>query len=131
MTPQMLDSGADGGGVLTLRYPDKLVVMTYSKLGQAGANSDFQGTEGTLAVESISRVAGLSLWRKDGTVERLFGDDEKYKLMGWEAKDFYRYITEPEASKEEYAACSRLAVDVAEFLEEARKKAGIHFESDN
>ena len=67
---------------------------------QAGAGRGqqrFPGHGGTLAVESISRVAGLSLWRKDGTVEQLYGDDEKYKLMGWEAKDFYRYITEPEA----------------------------------
>lgn len=130
VTPQMLDSGADGGGVLTLRYPDKLVVMTYSKLGQAGANSDFQGTEGTLAVESISRVAGLSLWRKDGTVEQLYGDDEKYKLMGWEAKDFYRYITEPEASAQEYARCSQLSLQVSCFMERVRKQAGLVFASD-
>lgn len=130
VAPQMLDSGADGGGVLTLRYPDKLVVMTYSKLGQAGANSDFQGTEGTLAVESISRVAGLSLWRKDGTVEQLYGDDEKYKLMGWEAKDFYRYITEPEASAQEYARCSQLSLQVSCFMERVRKQAGLVFASD-
>ena len=130
VTPQMLNSGADGGGVLTLRYPDKLVVMTYSKLGQAGANSDFQGTEGTLAVESISRVAGLSLWRKDGTAEQLYGDDEKYKLMGWEAKDFYRYITEPEASAQEYARCSQLSLQVSCFMERVRKQAGLVFASD-
>ena len=131
VVPRMLESGADGAGVITMEYPDKLVTLTYSKLGQAGANTDFQGPEGTLSVESISRIAGLSLWRKDGSTETIYGGDEKYQLMGWEAKDFYRYITEPEASKEEYTACSRLAVDVAEFLEEARKKAGIHFESDN
>ena len=131
IVPRMLESGADGAGVITMEYPDKLVTLTYSKLGQAGANTDFQGPQGTLSVESISRIAGLSLWRKDGSTEAIYGGDEKYQLMGWEAKDFYRYITEPEASKEEYTACSRLAVDVAEFLEEARKKAGIHFESDN
>lgn len=131
IVPRMLESGADGAGVITMEYPDKLVTLTYSKLGQAGANTDFQGPEGTLSVESISRIAGLSLWRKDGSTETIYGGDEKYQLMGWEAKDFYRYITEPEASKEEYTACSRLAVDVAEFLEEARKKAGIRFESDN
>lgn len=131
IVPRMLESGADGAGVITMEYPDKLVTLTYSKLGQAGANTDFQGPEGTLSVESISRIAGLSLWRKDGSTETIYGGDEKYQLMGWEAKDFYRYITEPEASKEEYAYCSRLAVDVAEFLQEARKKAGIHFESDN
>ena len=45
LQPHMMDSGADGAGIATLRYPDKLVTLTYSKLGQAGANSDFQGTE--------------------------------------------------------------------------------------
>lgn len=127
---QMLESGADGAGVITLCYPDKLVTLTYSKLGQAGANSDFQGTGGTLAVESISRLAGLSLWRKDGSLETLYGQDEKYKLMGWEAKDFYRYITEPEASAEEYAFCRDMSLRVASFLEQVRKRAGIHFPSD-
>ena len=128
--PQMLDSGVDGAGIMTLRYPDKLVTLTYSKLGQAGANSDFQGTEGTLSVESISRIAGLSLWRKDGTVEQLYGNDEKYKLMGWEAKDFYRYITQPEASAQEYQRCSQLSLAVSTLMEQARKQAGITFPSD-
>lgn len=128
--PQMLDSGVDGAGIMTLRYPDKLVTLTYSKLGQAGANSDFQGTEGTLSVESISRIAGLSLWRKDGTVEQLYGNDEKYKLMGWEAKDFYRYITQLEASAQEYQRCSQLSLAVSTLMEQARKQAGITFPSD-
>lgn len=126
----MMKSGADGAGILTLRYPDKLVTLTYSKLGQAGANSDFQGTDGTLSVESISRVAGISLWRKDGSTEQLFGDEEKYKLMGWEAKDFYRYITQLEASAQEYAHCCQLSLQVAAFMEQAREQAGIHFASD-
>lgn len=128
--PVMLQSGADGAGVITMRYPDKLVTLTYSKLGQAGANSDIQGTEGTLSVESISRVAGISLWRKDGSVEALYGDDEKYTLMGWEAKDFFRFIMEPEVSAKEYARCGELSLQVASFLEQARKQAGIRFPND-
>ena len=96
-----LKSGADGCGVITMRYLNRLVTLTYSKLGQAGANT-----------------------------ETLCGDDEKYRLMGWEAKDFYRYITEPEKSRAEYQYCVKLSIDVAEFLEEARKKAGIRFPSD-
>lgn len=125
-----LDSGADGNGIITMRYPEKLVTLTYSKLGQAGANTDIQGSEGTVSVESISRIAEISLWKKDGTTEKLYGGDEKYKLMGWEAKDFHRYITEPDASAKEYEYCSQLSVDVAEFMEEARKKVGILFSSD-
>lgn len=129
--PQLMESGADGTGIVTMRYPDKLVTLTYSKLGQAGANSDFQGTDGTLSVESISRIAGLSLWRKDGTTEQLYGDDEKYKLMGWEAKDFYRYISDPEGSAQEYAVCSDLSLRVSSFMERVRKEGKILFPSDS
>ncbi len=126
----LLKSGADGCGVLTLYYPDKLVTLTYSKLGQAGANSDFQGTDGTVSVESISRIAGISLWRKDKTAEQLYGGDEKYQLMGWEAKDFYRYITQPEDSLEEYRQCAKLSLEVSELMESVRRQAGIRFPSD-
>lgn len=126
----LLESGADGAGALTLRYPDKLVTLTYSKMGQAGANTDFQGTEGTVAVESISRIAGVSLVHRDKTVEHLHGEDEKYKLMGWEAKDFYRYITEPEASRAEYERCTALSLEVSTLMENVRKQAGIRFPSD-
>ena len=125
-----LHTGADGAGILTMKYPDKLVTLTYSKLGQAGANTDFQGNEGTVYVESVSRLANISLWHKDGTTEKLYGEDEKYKLMGWEAKDFYRYIQEPEESREEYAHCVELSLWVAEFLEKARRQLGVRFESD-
>ena len=126
----LLASGADGSGSAVLHYPDKLVTLTYSQLGQAGADSDFQGTEGTVAVESISRLGGMVLRHKDGSTEEIHGQDEKYQLMGWEAKDLYRYITEPEQSRAEYARCVDLSVQVAEFLEEARGKAGIRFPSD-
>lgn len=124
-------SGLDGSGIVTMRYPDKLITLTYSKLGQAGANSDFQGTKGTVRVNSVSRLAGISLWRKDNTVVPLYGDtDQKYQLMGWEAKDFYRYITEPETSREEYELCSRLSLEVSEFMEDLRKQLRIRFPSD-
>ena len=129
--PQLMESGADGAGIVTMRYPDKLVTLTYSKLGQAGANSDFQGTDGTLSVESISRIAGLSLWHKDGTTDQLYGDDVNYKLMGWEAKDFYRYISDPEGSAQEYAVCSDLSLRVSSFMERVRKEGKILFPSDS
>lgn len=128
--PLMMESGVDGSDVITLRYSDKLVILTCSKLGQAGANTDFQGTQGTVAVESISRIAGVAQWNKDGTVRQIYGSDEKYILMGWEAKDFYRFISDPESSREEYIRCSALSVQVSELMEALRKQAGIQFSSD-
>ena len=50
--------------------------------------------------------------------------------MGYEAKDFYRYITEPEASAAEYAACQALACRVSACMEKLRADGGIRFPSD-
>lgn len=131
VSPLLLPNGIDGAGMVTLHYPDKLVLLTYSKMGQAGANTDFQGTDGTLIVDSISRLAGIRLWDKSGTVTELYGSDEKYQLMGHEARDFYRYITEPIDTRSEYEACAKLSVSVSKLMEEIRRKAGVRFPSDN
>ena len=127
----LLASGADGSDIVAMQYPDKLVNLVFSKVGQAGANTDFQGTNGTVSVESISKLANISIRYNNGTVEEVCGEEEKFKLMGYEAKDFYRYITEPEASRAEYEQCSALAYDVSVYMEEIRKFANIRFPSDN
>lgn len=126
----MLDSGADAGGILTLKYPDKLVTLTYSKLGEAKAGSEFQGTQGTVYVQSISRLAGMCRVAKDGTVVPFGEDEEKSRLMGYEAADFYAFITSPGENVRQYASCKQLALQVSEFMESTREKLGIHFPSD-
>ena len=126
----MLESGADSGGSVGMVYPDKLVNIAYSKIGQAAANTDFQGNLGTLYVESISKLENMEIIYRDGTREFVFGAEPKHKLMGYEAKDFYRYITEPEASAEEYNYCRKLALDVSVCMETLRQMAGIRFPSD-
>jgi len=106
------------------------VNIAYSKIGQAAANTDFQGNLGTLYVESISKLENMEIIYRDGTREFVFGAEPKHKLMGYEAKDFYRYITEPEASAEEYNYCRKLALDVSVCMETLRQMAGIRFPSD-
>lgn len=127
----LMKSGADGNGVVTFVYPHRLVTLTYSKLGQSAANSDIQGVNGTISIESISKLNGIILRRNDGAVENIHGHDEKYKLMGNEARDFYRYITEPETSREEYEVCQSLSISVAAYMEDIRRSCNIRFLSDN
>ncbi len=127
---QLLPTGADSSGGILMKYPDLLVNIVYSKIGQAYAGSEFQGTEGTLYVDSISRLADMSLRYKDGKTEKLLGDEEKFKLMGYEAKSFYRLITDFEANKAFYEQCTALSIDVCEFMEAAREKMGIRFDTD-
>ena len=130
ITVQLLASGADGSGIVAMQYPDKLVNLVYSKVGQAAANTDFQGNLGTVSVASISKLANIEIIYNDGSRETVCGEEPKYKLMGYEAKDFYRYITEPEASAAEYAQCCALAYAVSDYMEQLRRDAGIHFPSD-
>ena len=130
ITAQLLASGADGSGIVAMQYPDKLVNLVYSKVGQAAANTDFQGNLGTVSVASISKLANIEIIYNDGSRETVCGEEPKYKLIGYEAKDFYRYITEPEASAAEYAQCCALAYAVSDYLEQLRRDAGIHFPSD-
>ncbi len=47
--------------------------------------------------------------------------------MGWEAKDFYRYISDPEGSAQEYAVCSDLSLRVSSFMERVRKQGASVF----
>ena len=130
ITAQLLASGADGSGIVAMQYPDKLVNLVYSKVGQAAANTDFQGNLGTVSVASISKLANIEIIYNDGSRETVCGEEPKYKLMGYEAKDFYRYITEPEASAAEYAQCCALAYAVSDYMEQLRRDAGIHFPYD-
>ncbi|MDD7647351.1 MAG: Gfo/Idh/MocA family oxidoreductase [Ruminococcus bromii] len=130
ITAQLLASGADGSGIVAMQYPDKLVNLVYSKVGQAAANTDFQGNLGTVSVASISKLANIEIIYNDGSRETVCGEEPKYKLMGYEAKDFYRYITETEASAAEYAQCCALAYAVSDYMEQLRRDAGIRFPSD-
>lgn len=124
---KLMDTGADQSGAITMEYPDKLVSLTYSKVGQAGAGSDFQGLDGTVSVESISTLGKMSLRMRDSSSEALFGREEKHLLMSHEAEDFYRYITQPEEYRAEYARCTELSLQVSEFMEKVRMAAGPRF----
>ena len=110
-----LPTGADESCAAVLTYPDKLV-------------TEIIGDEGTLVIDSISKLTGISLAAKDGSRTELAGEVEKNVLMSGEAADFYRYITRPEESREEYARCTALAHAVSSVMEEIRRQAGIRFE---
>ncbi len=126
-----LSSGADGCGAVLLKYPETTAVITYSKIGDATENSEFQGSEGTVTVASISHLSGITFQGRDGKTESIFADaEEKHKMMGYEARDFFRFITEPQKYREEYESCRKLALQAARLLEGIRKKAGIRFERD-
>ena len=87
-----LNTGADGSGSAAFEYKDKLVTITYSKVGQSRSASQIMGDEGTVTIESISKLDGIRLFNNDGEETLLNGETDKKYLMGNEAKSAIDFI---------------------------------------
>ena len=87
-----LHTGADGSGSAAFVYKDKLVTITYSKVGQSRASSQIMGDEGTVTVESISKLDNIRLYNNAGEETLLNGETHKKYLMGNEAKSAVDFI---------------------------------------
>lgn len=122
-----LPTGADESCAAVLTYPDKLVILNCSKTGQSHLGSEIIGDQGTLAIDSISKLTNVDLFSRSGEQQSLVGEIEKEVLMSGEAADFYRYITEPSA-QDEYQRCELLALQASQVMAEIRRQAGIQFE---
>ncbi len=126
-TAGFLETGADGYGSAAFHYDDKQITLTYSKVGQDRRGSQFFGDRSTLWLESISKLTNIHLVDSEGNDTLLAGDTEKYKLMGFEAASFAKYIASPDESAQERRANSGLAILVSRAMQEIRRQAGITF----
>lgn len=120
-----MESGADGSGNAALLYSDKLVNFTYSKLGQDRLGSQIFGDEGTITIESISKLTNMKLIAKNGDTQEIIGDVAKEKLMGYEAVGFEKFIANPDDPY--YAVTSERALQVSRLMKEIRALSGIKF----
>lgn len=125
-TASFMESGADGSGAASLVYGDKVITFTYSKLGQDYSGSAVFGDEGTVTVESISKLTYINEYSKNGDKQELLGDVTKSVLMGNEAKEFEMFIADP--TNEKYALSSKTALQVSRLMKEIRTLANIKFE---
>ena len=120
-----MESGADGSGNAALLYTDKLVNFTYSKLGQDRLGSQIFGDEGTITIESISKLTNMRLIAKNGDTQEIIGDVAKEKLMGYEAVGFEKFIANPDDPY--YAVTSERALQASRLMKEIRALSGIKF----
>ena len=118
-----MESGADGSGAASLVYSDKLINFTYSKLGQDRLGSQIFGDEGTVKIESISKLTNMHLISNSLDTQEIIGDVAKEKLMGYEALGFERFIADP--NDEYYAVTSERALQTSRIMKEIRTLSGI------
>ena len=120
-----MESGADGSGVAGLLYGDKLVNFTYSKLGQDRLGSQIFGDEGTIKIESISKLINMTITDNSGNETEIIGDVAKEKLMGYEARGFERFIANPDDPY--YNVIKERAMQVSKVMKQIREICGIEF----
>lgn len=123
-TASFLATGADGAGAALLQYPDKQVVLTYSKIGQGIAPSEIVGDRGTVTVDSISKLENIRLHMYGEEPRLLYGGDDKETLMGREIAAFARAICGDAPLAD---TADRLAMEVSRLMQIIRQKAGIRF----
>lgn len=124
----LLQNGADISFCSVYRYADKLVTLTSSKAGESFLGSEIMGKKGTITFELVSNFTGVNVhFLKDGSVQQIAPDVPRTVLMANEIKDLIRYITQREASSEEYAFTQELALAVCETMQQMRAQAGIVF----
>lgn len=120
-----MESSADGSGNAALLYSDKLVNLTYSKLGQDRLGSQIFGDEGTIVIESISKLINMKLIDNKGNITGIIGDVEKERIMGYEAEAFEKFIVKPDDPY--YTTVCERALQVSRVMKEIRELSRIKF----
>ncbi len=120
-----IETGADGYGTAVLDYPDKQVTLTYSKIGQDYLGSQIFGDEGTVTIESISKLTGVKIHYSDGRTEDVTSEVDKHILMACEAENFYNFITDFENNKEKYFEINHKVLEVNKLMYEVKNQCKI------
>ena len=122
-----LDNGADAAGSAILRYPGLSVSMSWSKVGQQYAPSEVIGDGGTLRMESVSQLTGVSLVTPQGTETLVPADLSRDDVMRGEAAFFLRMAETKDFSGPAYAFAKATALTVREMCDEIRLQNGFGF----
>ncbi len=120
-----VSTGADGYGTAVLDYTDKQVTLTYSKIGQDCCGSQILGDEGTITIDSVSKLTGTKIHFTSGEIEEVCGEIDKHILMAYEAKNFYDFITDFEKNKEKYFEINEKIFQVNRLMLEVKNSCKI------
>ncbi len=121
-----LENGSDAAVSAIFKYNDLLVSIISSKTCQSDLPSEILGDNGKISIGHISKYDDIYL-TADSQEEKLVGIMSKEESMSYEAKDFYRYITERNDTKYEYQEMRELSHTVCAVMEAMRMQADIKF----
>ena len=123
----LLESGVDALGTAVFTYDDFEVVLMHSKVTDTIITSEFQGEEGNIHVDLLSRFNEVWLTdRKSQTKEKISVDTEDG--MSWEIKDFVENVKAGRI--ESTKVPHQLSIDIHEVMTECRRQMGVIYPAD-
>ena len=86
-----LDNGFLASGVITLKYPDMLATVTYSKIADGFTPSVIEGECGSVIIDGVNKTKSITLCMRGGKVEKI-DYTPKENNMSYEIEAFARKI---------------------------------------
>lgn len=123
----MLDSGVDGSGTMTITYPEMTADLMFSKITNSYIPSEVQGENGTILIDEISDMQGLTRIDLDGTMTDI-SVEQKNETMYYEIAHFIELI---KSGKLESPINSfENSLNTIRVLDQARQSVGLVFPAD-
>lgn len=112
----LLSSGVDGCGSILLKYEDKIANISYSKITHEQSQSEILGENGSIIIDKVSHVKGITIKYRDGREEKL-GIKLYENDMRYEIEEFIKLIKNGEVeSKLNSFTTSRKCVEIMENI---------------
>ena len=112
----LLSTGVDGCGTLLLNYDDKVAVVSYSKITDEKTPSEIIGEKGSIVIDKVSSVKGITIKYRDGKEENI-GTTLYENDMRYEIEEFIKTINSKKVESElNNFTVSRKCVEIMEAL---------------
>ncbi|MBE6811925.1 MAG: Gfo/Idh/MocA family oxidoreductase [Ruminococcaceae bacterium] len=123
-----LHTNADHTTSAIFKYADFQLTLTCSKIGQGFAQSEIIGDQGTIGIDSISQLTGITLRKaKQKEIAILVPfEEDRTEIMSHEAKFFYDCIAD-KSNKERYEHFHETAIKVRSLCDLLRKQNNFPF----
>ncbi|WP_067839088.1 Gfo/Idh/MocA family protein [Amphibacillus sediminis] len=126
-TAYMLDSGVDGMGTMTVKYPELTAELIFSKITNSHVPSEIQGENGTIVIEKLSDMRKLTRIDNDGTITDLTVE-QKEQTMYYEIKHFIQLLQADR--RESDINTYQISLDTIKVLDQGRAAIGLVFPAD-
>lgn len=120
-----LHNGFEGSGIVLMQYENMMAEAVYSKVTDSVNQTVFQGEEGSILVDKISRPKQIEILYRDGRKEEIPVEAPENNMV-YEVQEFVRLVKE-NCMEHPYR---KYSIETARVVDEARRQNGIVFKGD-